>query len=130
MSLPAEPAGPASGHSAAPFSVSPRVFAIAVGVVLAIVGFVALSTPVHADGVACGSGFGKDTAAAQRQDNVNDLTAVLGGGLASSTQPTVLACDSAVSTRQTWSWPLVGVGVLAVLGGAVVRRQTSDSTAR
>jgi hypothetical protein len=40
----------------------------------------------------------------------------------SQANATLAACDSAVTTRRAWSWPLTGVGVVVVLGALVVRR--------
>ncbi|MGW3992340.1 hypothetical protein ACWEF6_02520 [Amycolatopsis sp. NPDC004772] len=37
-------------------------------------------------------------------------------------------CASATSTRQAWSWGLVGVGVVVAAGSSMVRRPTPPAT--
>lgn len=98
---------------------SPRLYILLVGGVLAVVGFFALifavSIPVDGiiiDSVECGSGFGMvDTKPIGAPDDWRTL------------------CDSAVSTRQTWGWGLVGVGVLVAVGAMFVKTPTREEPA-
>lgn len=101
----------------------PRTFAILLGLVAAIAGVVLMVLPnkvtleasnifdsrlTEAVGVDCNSGFG-------------DTLIVPLGAKQSDAR---IACDDAEGTRSTWSWVLIGAGLVLVAGGAVVGRKT------
>ncbi|WP_326565059.1 hypothetical protein VSH64_24775 [Amycolatopsis rhabdoformis] len=123
----------------------PRTFVIVAALAIAIIGVVLMSLNVTAraaggQSVSCGTGFSKDTSQAEHEKAVGDLTAAM---IADQGQPNLLgisgasysgfeqACDSALSTRRTWGFVLMGVGVLGLLGGIMVqpaaRRETEDA---
>ncbi len=93
---------------------TPRVFVSLTGVAIAILGLVLLAIPVSM--------------------TLSGQSGTCDSGAAFNGVPSALLfnnrayeewqdqCASATSTRQAWSWGLVGVGVLAAVGGAVVRR--------
>ncbi|GLZ34879.1 hypothetical protein Lesp02_70660 [Lentzea sp. NBRC 105346] len=90
---------------------SPRLYIAITGGVLAVVGFFALLFPVTLasdsliiESIECGNGFG--------------MVSEKPIGAPDNWRTT---CDSAVSTRQGWSWGLLGVGVLTTAGGLFVR---------
>ena len=104
--------------------VSLRVFAAAVGLVLVVIGGIALLTTVHASGVSCGTALAENTYAVENQDASSDIAdAFLGDAPASADEnPTLAACDYAVSSRRAIGWPLAGVGLIAALGAGFVGR--------
>jgi hypothetical protein len=97
---------------------SPRIYALIIGGVLAAVGFFALvfsvSIPADSvviDSVECGTGFGVVA------------TKPIGAPDDWRTQ-----CDSAVSTRQAWAWGLLGLGALTLVGGLFVKTAARDES--
>jgi len=89
--------------------VSPRMFIGMVGLALAVVGLIALTSGVSAsydageffgrEEASCGTAFSPD----DRYDNAP-----------------AAACEEAIDTRRMWGWPLLVLGVLAAVGAATV----------
>lgn len=92
---------------------TPRVFARIAAAAVAIVGLVLLLMPV--------------SATVSGESGTCDSSSLLGGipsGLLFNNRAEAEwadQCASATSTRQAWSWGLMGVGVLAGIGSAVRR---------
>ncbi len=98
---------------------SPRLYALIAGGLLAVVGLIALvfavtipADSIIIDSIECGNGFGMvDKAPIGAPDDWR-------------TQ-----CDSAVSGRQTWAWILVGVGVLVAVGSLAIKTAEREKPA-
>lgn len=93
-------------------SVSPRQFIVAVGVVLAVIGAIALVLPVSADALTL---YGYET--------VDCGPSSAPSGPVSG--PGVAACSDALSDRRIWAIPLFALGLIAAIGGATVRKPTT-----
>lgn len=91
-----------------------RVLVVVAVALLAVAGWLALS-PVHADGFACGKAFGNSLAS----DFAVTQTGVSAQG-----------CDSARSTRKTWTVGLGLAGLVLGAGGVVVSRREVEPVQR
>jgi hypothetical protein len=100
------------------------------GAVLFIAGIIAMLVPVSASGadgsVGCGNAISSDLSAAQQKDGNNPGNLPIVGGIVQSVDPStrtnyVSQCNSALSTRRSWSIPLTVVGVLVAAGSLLVR---------
>ncbi|MGB8407226.1 MAG: aminopeptidase [Mycobacterium sp.] len=100
------------------------------GSVLLAAGVIALLVPVSIakdDGssIDCGSAVAEDLSSARATNN----SGIAGVPVLNQVIPHtdyVVECESAVSSRRTWSIPLTVVGVLVVGGAALVGRSLSD----
>ncbi|MEV6905162.1 hypothetical protein [Amycolatopsis sp. NPDC051372] len=111
-----------------------------VAAVVAVVGLILLSINVNATTeaggtVACGTGFKTDTSQAAHDTQVDALANAIAldhgqYGLVhvSDSDGYVAACDSALSTHRGVGFPLLGVGVIALIGSVVVRRIPTSAT--
>jgi hypothetical protein len=127
---------------------SGRAAAVLLGLAALIVGAVLQFTAVHIDGgdsaLSCGSAASPRVQQAISQATSGDLTTELltlggSGSLlegtaaevdANSTAGQIAAsCDSALSTRRTWSWALIGLGVVLCAAAAIRRRSPIGTTA-
>lgn len=104
----------AIGSDTPRMTITPRQFATALGVLMAIAGLVALTIPVHtfADSGLFGT-YEIDCGTA-----LADNTAALGGD-------PLAQCRDALGTRRAWGWPLLLAGVVVAAGAVFVaqRRQ-------
>lgn len=101
-----------------------RTFAFIAAVAIACLGAILFFTPVSSAGTSCGTAL---EPSALNSDSLELLSAVL--------SPSEIAlqeaiagrghrlCDDAISTRQTWAWSLMGVGVVACIGIGVMSRR-------
>ena len=107
------------GNDTPRMTITPRQFAVALGVLMAIAGLIALSIPVSAmsdsglfgaSEVDCGSALA-------------DNTGRLGGD-------PLTQCQDALGSRRGWGWPLAIAGVVIGLAGAFVApaRPQSETT--
>ena len=107
-----------------------RAFIVTVGIALMILGAV-LGLRSHTlddaglDGasVSCGSAFSPDNGPAQLADQGNDFSTALTTGRIATTTTVQDKCASATGSADI-AWALIGVGLVAALGGAVVNRQS------
>jgi len=99
---------------------NPRVFAGLAGAAIVVLGLVLLVMPV--------------SMTVSGESGTCDSSAVFGGlpsGLLFNNRAErewADQCADATSTRKAWSWGLVGVGLLAAVGGAAIRRPTPPAT--
>lgn len=100
------------------------------GAVILIAGVIALLVPVSITGngksIGCGNAIAADTSAAE---SANGQT-VAGVPILNEIVPHtdyVAECQSAVSSRRTWSIPLAVVGLLVVAGSFVAPRSRAVS---
>lgn len=86
-------------------SLSPRVFAAALGALAGLAGLIALVIPLSIrdglDRVDCGSAISPQGGSALEE----------------------LLCEDAVSSRRAWAWPLGIVGAVVLTGAALVARE-------
>jgi hypothetical protein len=105
--------------------VSIRTFGAVLGAVLAVVGFIALVLPVSVDGLragqSCGTAMRGASATARAVDAGRSFYEEVNGVDLGYGESLVSRCEDALGTRQAWAWPLLGVGVVALLGGIFVR---------
>jgi hypothetical protein len=92
--------------------VTPRQFIAGIGIALGIVAAVFLMLPMSAT---------------QADPFGGEIVVDCGSPIATSTAAPSDACDDEIGTRRAWSIPLLAVGVLAVVGAAVVHVPTSKS---
>ncbi len=105
-----------------------RTFIGIVGGLLIVGGVVFLSQPIKlADSVGqtvnCGNGFGDDDRAASEYSNHITQERFLGNVIVPP------PCDSARTTRKMVAWPLAALGVITLLGAAVVKGPTRPQAA-
>ncbi|MGW4485137.1 hypothetical protein ACWEOE_15020 [Amycolatopsis sp. NPDC004368] len=111
-----------------------------IAAVVALAGLILLSTAVNATteaggSVACGTGFKTDTSQAAHDSQVDALANAMAldngqYGLVhvSDSAGYAAACDGALSTRRGIGFPLLGIGVIALIGAEVVRRELTSAT--
>lgn len=120
---------------------TPRTFALIIGAALIAVSFVMLSTAVNATTpnggtVACGTGWTPDTSKAAHDSSVNTLTnafladagnySLMGADKLAGFEQ---ACASAITSRRTWGYVLIGLGAVVSLGALVIRRTPATPAA-
>lgn len=99
----------------------------ATGGVLLLIGLLLGLTPGSvSDTFSCGSPWNRDTAMTDAADRGADLGSALAGRDNISTSYRQL-CADALDARGTWGGVLAGVGVLALLGAAVVHGNRSGA---
>jgi hypothetical protein len=102
-----------------------RRLILLVGAIVLIAGIIALLVPVSASGengsVGCGNAIAGDLSTARDKDNGNLANLPVVDQFVPHTNY-VSACDSALSTRRSWSIPLAVVGLL-VMGGSLLVRE-------
>lgn len=106
--------------------VTPRQFSIAAGILLAVIGFLGLVIPVNAGSVNCGNAITGSSNAGELKDSALKVRAAVSGTSPSSTNYEQM-CSDALSSRRTWGIPLLAIGAIAAIGGAVVRRDPSTT---
>lgn len=107
--------------------VTPRQFAIAVGLVLVLIGFLGLVLPIKVgDGISCGNAITGSSLHGDNADLGSQLAITLNG---LDTEPTNYGqqCTDGISDRRMWALPVLGIGLIAAIGGAVVRREPSTT---
>jgi hypothetical protein len=102
-----------------------RRLILLVGAIVLIAGIIALLVPVSASGengsVGCGNAIAGDLSTARDKDNGNLANLPVVDQFVPHTNY-VSACNSALSTRRSWSIPLAVVGLL-VMGGSLLVRE-------
>ena len=104
---------------------TPRRLILVAGAILLIAGVIALLVPVstsngNGESIGCGNAVAEDLSGAR---SANDNT-VANVPILNQIVPHadfVAQCQSAVSSRRTWSIPLTVIGALAVVGALLVR---------
>ena len=104
-----------------------RRLVLAVGAVLLGAGVIALLVPVSVSGnngnsVGCGNAISEDLTSARSADNGTGANIPILNQLIPHSD-FVGQCESAVSTRRSWSIPLAVIGALALVGSFVVPRR-------
>ncbi|MCK0174147.1 MULTISPECIES: aminopeptidase [Mycobacteriaceae] len=98
-----------------------RRLAMVVGAIILLVGVIGLLVPVSAsDGersVSCGNALVADKSAAQAANNDGVANVPILNELVPHTDFVAL-CDSAVSSRRTWTIPVAVIGALVLVGSA------------
>jgi hypothetical protein len=95
---------------------------LAAGLLLVVLGIVFRGTQVHAAGatgaLSCGSVASPDSSQATHDGYVAEFTGTQAGVLPSISLSKVneATCADAISTRTTWTWVLIGAGVVALAG--------------
>jgi hypothetical protein len=108
---------------------TPRTFALGLGIAAIVVGIFLLVQPVNVTvngtTVACGTATNTNTAASDQDDMLSSVAAFNGLG---ELRPTTFedACASALSARGPWGWALAAVGVVVVVGARRVRWAPRD----
>ena len=100
---------------------------LAVAAILLVAGVIALMVPVsvsgsNGSGVGCGNAVSEDLTSARSADNGTGANIPILSQLIPHSDY-VGQCESAVSSRRSWSIPLVVVGALALVGSFVVPRR-------
>ncbi len=104
-----------------------RRLILAVGAVLLLAGVIGLLAPVSiSDGnghnIGCGNGIATDLSSAR---NAND-NSVANIPILNQVVPHtdyVAQCQSAVGSRRTWTIPLAVIGIIAIAGALLMRRE-------
>jgi hypothetical protein len=104
-----------------------RRLVLALGVVLLVAGAVALLVPVSVSGgdggsVGCGNAISQDLAGARSANNGTVANVPILDQLVPHTDY-VAQCESAVSSRRSWSIPLSVVGALVTLGSLALSKR-------
>jgi hypothetical protein len=99
---------------------TPRRIVLLLGAVLVVIGVIGLLVPVsisadNGSTIGCGNGLSVDTSAASNADQSNPANLPIINQVVQGTDY-VGACKSAVSSRRTWTIPLVVIGVLGIAG--------------
>lgn len=111
---------------------SPRIFTVAVGVAMIIVGIVVLALGTSATNpngwgqLDCGSAFNPNIDELTTEATVDGLSdAML--GLPEDAEPMagVQACEAALTTRHMFGWPVGGLGIVMLVGAVFVRTKNS-----
>ncbi len=110
-----------------------RRLILLVGAVLLVAGVIALLVPVSTpDGnggsIGCGNALSEDLSAARAANDKNIVANVPILNEIIQHPDFVAQCQSAVSSRRTWSIPLAVIGVLAVAGSFVVGGRSGVKT--
>ena len=105
-------------------SMNLRRLVLLVGAVLLVVGIVGLLVPVSITGpdnqsVGCGNGIAADTSAAQGLNNSNPANLPILNQIVPHTD-WVAQCQSAVSSRRSWTIPVAVVGLVVAAGSLFV----------
>jgi hypothetical protein len=108
-----------------------RRLIIGVGAVLLLAGVIGLLAPVsvsdaNGHSVGCGNAVATDLSAARSANNSSGANIPILNQIVPHTDY-VANCQSAVSSRRTWSIPLTVIGVLVVLGSLAVPRTRTVS---
>jgi hypothetical protein len=103
-----------------------RRLIMAVGAVLLLVGVVGLLVPVEVPNsnggtVSCGNGIASDLAGARAVNERSVANIPILNQIVPHTD-FVAACESSLSTRRAWTIPLALVGLVAIGGSLLVRR--------
>lgn len=99
-------------------TVSPRVFAAVTGGLLALVGVIAIMfVPVSASYQTALGFTAHDTCGTTLNADLDRFSG-----------QTFAECEDALGTRRAWGWPVLAVGVLALVGVAVVRSTPKPAT--
>jgi hypothetical protein len=112
--------------------VTVRRLIIAVGAVLLLAGVIGLLVPVsvsdnNGTSVSCGNGIAMDLSSARSANEKNGSNIPILNQVIPHTD-FVAQCQSSVNGRRSWAIPLAVVGVLAIGGALIVRRQTGSRT--
>ncbi|WP_422749612.1 aminopeptidase [Mycobacterium sp. WMMD1722] len=107
-----------------------RRLAMAIGAILLAVGVIGLLVPVSAsDGersVGCGNALVADKSSAQAANNDGVANVPVLNQLVPHTDFVAL-CDSAISSRRTWTIPVAVIGALVLVGSAFLGSRTAGS---
>jgi hypothetical protein len=107
-----------------------RRLILLVGAALLLAGVIALLVPVSITGdgnsISCGNAVAADTSEAEAANNKTVANVPILNQIVPHTDY-VANCQSAVSSRRTWSIPLTVIGLLAVLGSLAVPRTRTVS---
>ena len=106
---------------------------IAVGAVLLLAGVIGLLAPVSiSDGnghpIGCGSAVATDLSAARSANNNSVASVPILNQVVPHTDY-VAQCQSSVSSRRMWSIPVAVLGIIAIGGTLLMRRQGARSGA-
>lgn len=109
-----------------------RRLILVLGAVLLLAGVIGLLLPVSvSDGnggsVSCGSGFASDLSAANSANERNGANIPILNQVIPHTD-FVAQCESSLSSRRSWSIPLVLVGMVGIGGALLVRRSEAAPT--
>jgi hypothetical protein len=107
-----------------------RRLILLVGAALLVAGVIALLIPVSITGdgnsIGCGNAVAADSSEAEAANNKTVANVPILNQIVPHTDY-VANCQSAVSSRRTWSIPLTVIGLLAVLGSLAVPRTRTVS---
>ena len=96
-----------------------------VGALVVIAGVIGLLVPVSVSGdrgsIDCGNAVVKDLSAAEEKDRTNIVENIPVVSEFVNQTKYVPECNSAVSTRRSWTIPVTVIGVLVVAGSFLVR---------
>lgn len=110
--------------------VTARRLAMAIGAIILAVGVIGLLVPVSAsDGersVGCGNALVADTSAAQAANNDGVAGIPVLNELLPHTDFVAL-CNSALSSRRTWTIPVTVIGALVLVGSVFLGGRTAGS---
>ncbi|GAB3002008.1 aminopeptidase [Mycobacterium bourgelatii] len=103
-----------------------RRLIIAVSAVLLLAGVIGLLVPVsvpnsNGGSVSCGNGIAADLSSARAANDKNGANIPILNEILPNTD-FVAECESALSSRRTWTIPLVVIGLVGVAGAVLVRR--------
>lgn len=109
-----------------------RRLIIAISAVLLVAGVVGLLVPVtvsnsNGGSVSCGNGIAADLSGARAANDRNGANIPILNQIVPHTD-FVAECESAVSSRRTWTIPLALVGVAGIAGALLVRRTEGATT--
>jgi hypothetical protein len=95
-----------------------------VGAVVLVIGVIGLLMPVSVPGpdngsIGCGNGIAADQSAAQQADNQNPANLPVLNQVLPHTNY-VTQCQSAVSSRRSWSIPVAVIGLVVIAGSFFV----------
>ena len=101
-----------------------RRLLLLVGAVVLVVGVIGLLMPVSIPGpegqsIGCGNAVAADLSAAQQADNRNPVNLPILNEVIPHTDYAA-QCQSAVSSRRTWSIPVAIIGLVVIAGAFVV----------
>lgn len=105
---------------------SPKVFAIIAGIIMAGVGLALGLMPVNGtsiggQSVPCGNGFSVGISDEQVHDDAVDSLARTMGVRSSGSNAQTCALAALDNNRDVFAWSLIGVGLFVTIGGLVVR---------
>jgi hypothetical protein len=107
-----------------------RRLILLVGAILLVVGVIGLLMPVSTTGpdnqsVGCGNGIAADTSGAQSLNNSNPANLPVINQIVPHTDY-VAQCQSAVSSRRTWTIPVAIIGLVIAAGSFFVSGRTGE----